>query len=332
MAAPAASSGDSLYDAISTFIAHLRDIRQASVHTQRAYTRELADFLAWSQRDGSEKTVSEIEPLLLRGFIAHRAPLLSRTSLARTVAVLRSFGKFLVSSERLLANPASLLRSPRAERKLPHYLERDEIARLLASPEGHDERALRDRALLETLYSTGVRVSELVGLDDRDCDLIGGVAVVRGKGRKERLALLGQLAIAALEAYQRERDRVHGRDSASLHGRDSASVKNSAGKKAKKPRGVFLSIATVNRHGGQRLADRDVRRILALHLTLTGLSPKSSPHTLRHTFATHLVQAGADIRAVQELLGHASLNTTQIYTHLTIDALREVYDRAHPRR
>jgi integrase/recombinase XerC len=158
-----------------------------------------------------------------------------------------------------------------------------------------------------------MRVGELVSLNDRQFDLIGGVVLVRGKGRKERLAPLGKPAVRAIEAYRACRDRVHGK------GSDT--------------RGVFLSIAAAKRShgGGRRLSDVDVRRSLQRHLRACGLSTKTTPHTLRHSFATHLLQAGADIRAVQELLGHASLNTTQIYTHLTIDALRAVYRKAHPR-
>jgi integrase/recombinase XerC len=234
---------------------------------------------------------------------------------ARAVAALRAFGRFLATSERLAANPATMLRAPRKPRKLPHYLETAEIARLLAAPlagaAADDEAALRDTAMLEVLYSTGLRVSELVGLDDQRIDLFGGVVTARGKGRKERLAPLGRPAIRAFEAYRARRDAIHGKGDAQ--------------------RGAFLSVAHRRRAGGVRLADPDVRRILDRYLALTGLSTRTTPHTLRHSFATHLLRAGADIRAVQELLGHASLNTTQIYTHLTMDALRAVYDKAHPR-
>ena len=198
-------------------------------------------------------------------------------------------------------------------RKLPHYLETHDLEALLAAPQGDDESALRDRAILETLYSTGMRVSELVGMNDRDLDLIGGIVRVRGKGRKERLAPVGMPAVRAIEAYRVARDAKHGRDTAE--------------------RGTFLSSAKAKRGGGggRRISDVDVRRRLAHHLAAAGLSSRTTPHTLRHSFATHLLRAGADIRVVQELLGHRSLNTTQIYTHLTIEALRQVYRKAHPR-
>ncbi|MBA2482411.1 MAG: tyrosine recombinase XerC [Planctomycetes bacterium] len=295
------------------FLAYLRDARQASAHTLRAYTRELADVLAWLAREAPEvASVGSISGSLLRAYVADRAGSgLAPASVARAVACLRSFGKFLATTERLGANPAALLRAPRVGRKLPHWLETSDIDLLLSAPQGDDERGCRDRALFEVLYSTGMRVGELVALNDRQIDLIGGVAVVRGKGRKERLAPLGKPAITALEAYVRRRDSAHGPGAGA--------------------RGTFLSVRAPKRRGGKRLADRDVRRILAHHLAVLGLSPKTSPHTLRHSFATHLLSAGADIRAVQELLGHASLNTMQIYTHLTIDALRAVYEKAHPR-
>ena len=294
--------------AIKAFLAQLADGRGVSEHTSRAYTRELTDF---ATAVGDHLPITDLEHLVFRTFVAERAGEgLAASSVARLVACLRSFGKWLAVSERLPANPAALLRAPRVGRSLPHYLETAEIEALLLAPQGDGEHALRDRAALETLYSTGMRVGELVGSNDPDYDLIGGVVRVRGKGRKERLAPLGRPAIFALEAYRRLRDTLHA---------PPEKKKNAA------PRATFLSVR------GKRLNDREVRRLLQKHLATAGLSSKTHPHTLRHSFATHLLHAGADIRAVQELLGHASLNTTQIYTHLTIDALREVYRLAHPR-
>ena len=289
-------------EAIDAFLASLRDGRDASVHTLRAYTRELAAFAARHP----ETPLTALDHLTFRSYVAERAGTgLAPASVARLVASLRSFGKWLATTERLGANPTALLRAPRVGRKLPHWLETAELETLLLAPQGPGERETRDRALLETLYSTGMRVGELVACDDPAIDLIGSVVRVRGKGRKERLAPLGTPAVRALEEYRVVRDAAHGR--------------------GPHTRGTFLSLR------GKRLHDRDVRRILQHWLVIAGLSTKTHPHTLRHSFATHLLQAGADIRAVQELLGHASLNTTQIYTHLTIDALREVYRRAHPR-
>ncbi len=298
-----------LSDAIEAYLRQLTDAQQASTHTVRAYRRELGEF---SERLGPTTIISGLEHDTFRGFVADKAQTgLQPASLARLVACLRSFGRWLATTERLGANPAALLRAPRVSRKLPHYLETAEIDALLLAPDGTGQRETRDRALLEVLYSTGMRVGELVGSDDQHYDLIGGVVRVRGKGRKERLAPLGLPAVRALEDYRLLRDAAHGRTPPLVRNTES--------------RGTFLSLR------GKRLADRDVRRILQHWLQIAGLSSKTHPHTLRHSFATHLLQAGADIRAVQELLGHASLNTTQIYTHLTIDALREVYRLAHPR-
>jgi integrase/recombinase XerC len=296
--------GEQLFAAVETYLAHLENSVQASDHTLRAYRRELGEFV---DTIGRETAIERLEHLTFRSFIADQAARkeLAPASLARLVACLRSFGRWLATTERLGANPAALLRAPRVGRKLPHYLETSEIDTLLLAPQGSDERAVRDRAILETLYSTGMRVGELVGCDDPRIDLVGAVVRVRGKGKKERLAPLGLPAVRALEAYRTIRDQHHS--------------------KGGPTRGTFLSLR------GKRLADRDIRRILQHWLIVSGLSTKTHPHTLRHSFATHLLQAGADIRAVQELLGHASLNTTQIYTHLTIDALREVYQKAHPR-
>lgn len=291
-----------LGEAVDAFLAQLRDARNASVHTLRGYAKDLAGL-----RDhlGAGAGLEALDPRRLRAYVAHRAADgLAPASIARLVAAIRSFGRWLAVTERLPASPAGLLRAPRHRRKLPRWLEPDEIARLLAAPAGDDWAGCRARAVLETLYSTGMRVGELCGLAEKQLDLVGGVAVVRGKGRKERLAPLGGPAIRALEAWRRLRDARTGRS-----GRDDP---------------VFRGAR------GGALDQREVRRILGDAIAQAGLAGRTTPHTLRHSFATHLLRAGADIRSVQELLGHASLNTTQIYTHLTIDDLREAYRLAHP--
>jgi integrase/recombinase XerC len=306
--------------AIQAFLAHQADVRQASPHTLRAYRHEMASFLAFLTANGHDLLpIAELSSSLLRSYLADRSETgrgkrpLKPTSIARTAAALRSFARYLAASERLPANPAAMLRAPRVRRALPHYLDGEAVTRLLNGPEGDEEEPVRDRAILEMLYSTGMRAGELVALDDASLDLIGGVARLRGKGRKERLAPLGIPAIRCFERYAQLRNNLHGPPT--------------------KGRACFLSCATAKRGtgGGRRLATRDLQRIVAHTVQLIGMSPKTTPHTLRHSFATHLTQAGADIRSVQELLGHSSLNTTQIYTHLTIEALREVYPRAHPR-
>jgi integrase/recombinase XerC len=201
-------------------------------------------------------------------------------------------------------SPAAGLRTPKRPRKLPHFLSKKEVERLLAAPGPEDRYAVRDRAVLETLYSTGCRIAELTGLDEEDVDLRSGLARVRGKGRKERIAALGSFAVKALREYLHERLRMLA----------------SPGE-----RGLFL-----NRYG-ERISTRSVARLLDKYIIRTGLAARTSPHTLRHSFATHLLDAGADLRSVQELLGHKNLETTQIYTHVSMERMRKIYDKAHPR-
>ena len=288
------------------FLHHLAYARGLSLHSLRAYAGDLKRWANWMGEEASDVlTLEAIDARMLGIFIGDLAASgLAARSCARVVASLRAFGRFLQETERLSYNPAAALRGPRLPSRLPHYLEDEEIEQLLAAPQGDDEQALRDRAILEMLYSTGIRVSELVGLDDARIHLQEGMVVVLGKGNKERLAPLGRPAISALVAYQQTRNLVH------PNRPDDA---------------TFVSLR------GNRFSDRDVRRRLVHYLDLCGLSRKTTPHTLRHTFATHLLKKGADIRAVQELLGHASLNSTQVYTHLSLEHLREIYGIAHPR-
>jgi integrase/recombinase XerC len=206
----------------------------------------------------------------------------------------------------LTNNPATGLRGPRQERKLPRFFSREEMLRLLEAPPADGPLGLRDRAILEVLYSAGLRVSELTGLELGDLDLGEGLATVRGKGRKERLALLGPPATQAINAWLPARQALAG------------------------PRALTQPALFLNRRG-TRLTTRSVGRLLSKYLAQTGLDPEASPHTLRHSFATHLLDAGADIRSVQELLGHRSLGTTQMYTHVSTQRLRDSYHKAHPR-
>jgi integrase/recombinase XerC len=204
------------------------------------------------------------------------------------------------------SNPARALRNPRKGRTLPHFLSTDEVGKLLAAPPAKSAMGLRDRAILETLYSAGLRVSEVVGLNDGDVDLAQGILRVRGKGRKERLAPLGSFAAKALQAWLAVRKLA-----------------------SSEPKGREAPVFT-NKFG-TRLTTRSVGRFLEKYLKETGLDARTSPHTLRHSFATHLLDRGADIRSVQELLGHKSLVTTQIYTHVTTANLKAAYEKAHPR-
>jgi len=299
---------------IKQFIAYLDHERNFSIHTVRCYATDLAHFAAFlvgpetAQPEGNGKALSDrlrrVTPLDLRGYLAAlRRADYSRATIARKIATLRSFYKFLARQGEVQHNPVKILRTPRQEKRLPKFLSPTDVERLLGTTKGHDLLSLRDAAMLEALYSTGMRVSELVGLDLEDIDPIGEVVRVRGKGRRERLAPMGSYALNALHRY--------------LEARAKADVQDA--------KAVF-----VNRHG-RRLNARSVRRKLAKYLALAGLDPTVSPHTLRHSFATHMLERGADLRAVQELLGHRSLSTTQIYTHVTAGRLRQVYESAHPR-
>ncbi len=293
---------------ITQFLRYLGTERNASDLTIKSYREDLLDLAEFLiEQLGGDKPPADITPRDLRGYIAalHEAGY-ARSSISRKLASLRSFYRFAQRREMTDSNPAKPLRNPRAQRKLPHFLTCEEIGKLLVAPPRRDWMGLRDRAILETMYSAGLRVSEVVGLNDGDIDCSEGVARVRGKGRKERMSPLGRYAVEALQDYLPSR---------------VLSPKEPKGREAP----LF-----VNRFGN-RLTTRSVARMLEKYLKLTGLDLRTSPHTLRHSFATHLLDRGADIRSVQELLGHKSLVTTQIYTHLSTANLREVYLRAHPR-
>ena len=219
--------------------------------------------------------------------------------MARHLSTLRSFFKFLVREGFLKNNPLLSVASPKIEKHLPSFLTEEETVRLIEASCPKNESGLRDRAILETFYSSGLRISELVGLNLDDVDFIGGIIKVRGKGKKERIVPVGDKALQSLREY--------------------------LNKRKKQTQSLFLN------KRGTRITDRGVRGIVAKYIRISGMKQRISPHTLRHSFATHLLNRGADLRTVQELLGHASLSTTQIYTHLTTERLKSVYDKAHPR-
>ena len=294
--------------AIESFIEYLRVERNASDLTIKSYEEDLiALVLYFEETEGREVELSEVTTLELRRFVAELQQAgYAKSTISRKLACLRSFFRFAVREGWVEANIAKPLRNPRAGRKLPHFLSAEEIARLLESPPSTSASGVRDRAILETMYSAGLRVSELVGLSIEDIDFSAGLIRVRGKGRKERLSPLGSYAQKAIKEWlsQREPNPKATKEHASA---------------------VFL-----NRFGN-RLTSRSVGRMLEKYLKQCGLDQRTSPHTLRHSFATHLLDRGADIRSVQELLGHKSLITTQIYTHVSTERLREVYESAHPR-
>lgn len=298
-----------MQQAVVQFLRYLDVERNASDLTIKAYREDLFDLCDYllSQASGQVLDPDQVSARDLRGYLsALHAAGYARSSIARKLASLRSFYRFAQRQQLASSNPAKPLRNPRGQRKLPHFLSDDQLSALLLTPPSDTVAGLRDRAILETVYSAGLRVSEVVGLNVGDIDFESGVIRIRGKGRKERLGALGSYAEQALRLYMQRRE---------------LSPKEPVGELAP----VFL-----NRFG-RRLTTRSVGRMLEKHLASAGLDRRTTPHTLRHSFATHLLNRGADIRSVQELLGHKSLVTTQIYTHVSTASLQEVYDKAHPR-
>jgi len=294
--------------AIDQFLQFLAVERNAADLTIKSYREDLIALHEYlGQAYSRPADPNEITPLDLRGYVSamHEAGY-AKTSIARRLASLRTFFKFAQREGIAQNNPAKPLRNPRPDRKLPHFLSGDEIGQLLNAPPATQTMGLRDRAILEVTYSAGLRVSEVVGMNSGDLDLAESIVRIRGKGRKERLAPLGSFAIAALRRWLKVR---------------VLSLKEKQGPLAP----IFTN------KFGRRLTTRSVARMLEKYLQSTGLDTRTTPHTLRHSFATHLLDRGADIRSVQELLGHKSLVTTQIYTHVSTAGLKAVYERAHPR-
>jgi integrase/recombinase XerC len=287
---------------VEAFLHHEETVRNLSPHTLRAYAGDLVE-MAGALEDEGRPLASDVDLVALRRHLARLKDRgLHARSIARKVSAIRSLFRWLATEGRSPTDPAAGLRTPRRGRPLPRFLTLAEVERLLGAPPAEGFTGKRDRALLETLYSTGARAAEAAGSDLRDADLDEGVVLLRGKGRKQRLAALGRPAVAAIRDYLAEAA----------------------------PRRRHRAALFLNRDGG-RLSVRSVGRVLERHLVAAGLPAGTSPHVLRHSFATHLLEAGANLREVQEMLGHASVATTQIYTHLSLDALRKAYDRAHPR-
>jgi integrase/recombinase XerC len=292
---------------VGRFLQYLRVERNASALTIKSYREDLTALAEHLAEARGEVAADEITTLDLRGYVSslHSAEY-AKTTIARRLASMRSFFRFGQREGWTKTNPAKPLRNPRKSRSLPHFLSSAEIGRLLNAPPADEPLGLRDRAILETMYSAGLRVSELVGLNDSDLDLSHGVVRVRGKGRRERLSPIGSYAVKALRNWFNVR-------------------------KVQAQRGRDTDTPTFVNKFGRRLTTRSVARMLEKHLKTCGLDRRTTPHTLRHSFATHLLDRGADIRSVQELLGHKSLITTQIYTHVSTANLRAAYEKAHPR-
>ena len=323
---------------INEFLDYLKFERRFSEHTAKCYGADLAQFGEFignesesnsdhhesisigHHEDGTATAVAtqlqvDLNQLLMaadtdsvRGYLAYlNGKEYSKATIARKLATLRSFYKFLVKRNHISSNPVMSVRTPKQDKKLPRFLEYEEVKRLLDTPPINTWLGARDRAIMETLYSTGIRVSELVALNMEDIDFLGEVIHVRGKGKKERIAPIGTSALQTIQHYMEYRN-----------------------KRAQNNSNFDPKVLFVNKHG-KRLSTRSVRRKMDKYLKMAGLDPAISPHTLRHSFATHMLNNGADLRSVQELLGHQSLSTTQVYTHLTTSRLKEVYENAHPR-
>jgi len=323
---------------IQEFLNYLQFEKRFSGHTAKCYgadLRQFSDFLiahsdsapsahepiSLTQQQGGPATALatetdlKVDQLLLsvdvntvRAYLAQlNEKQYSKSTIARKLATLRSFYKFLVKRNQLSSNPVTVVRTPKQEKKLPRFLEYEEVKRLLETPPVDNWLGARDRAIMETLYSTGIRVSELVALNMDDIDFLGEIIHVRGKGKKERITPIGSSVLQVIQHYMEFRS-----------------------KRAQSNSNFDSKVLFVNKHGG-RLSTRSVRRKMDKYLKMAGLDPQISPHTLRHSFATHMLNNGADLRSVQELLGHQSLSTTQVYTHLTTRKLKEVYENAHPR-
>ncbi|RKY36977.1 MAG: tyrosine recombinase XerC [Candidatus Omnitrophota bacterium] len=285
---------------LNKFISYLKMERNYSHHTISNYLRDLQEFGDFLQKHCQNRDIKEIDYFTLRKFLGNLATRdLSRRTISRKISTLKSFFKFLYREGIIKSNPATALIYPKLEKPLPKFLTEEEVAKILNMPGGDTFISLRDKAILEFLYSTGARVSEAASLKIEDVDLLGGIVKVKGKGRKERLLPLGEPAILAIRNYL----------------------------KSRKDSNPYLFI---NRRG-TKLSERAFRLIVDRYIRKAALSLKVSPHTFRHSFATHLLNRGADLRSVQELLGHASISTTQVYTHLSIESLKKVYQKAHPR-
>ena len=301
---------------IHRYLEHLREERNASDNTVRAYEGDLLrfhEFLSKEMVGRPPEETEEIDPktidsMAVRSYLAHMTrQKLEKSSPGRALSAIRSLFRFACREGVLAANPAQPVRTPKVPKTLPRHLRPGEIENLLEAPSSDEPLGRRDRAMLELLYATGLRVSELVGLDWGAIDLSGRVLRVVGKGGKERMVPFGRPALAALRAWLEVWEGVRGE----------------GGEPEDEP--VFLN------HQGGRLTDRSVRRILDRYVEAAAIASGVHPHTLRHTFATHLLENGADLRAIQELLGHSSISTTQKYTHLEVDRLLNVYRGAHPR-
>jgi integrase/recombinase XerC len=310
---------DTLSSWIEKFLEHLRYQRNASAHTIRNYASDLEQFYSFLTiaPDGSPRSapdLDQIDNLTIREFLGELYQRSNKkSSVARKLATLRSFMKFLSTQEAIRANPARIVSSPKLESRLPDYITIDAVTKLVESPDICTDTGKRDRAILELLYGAGLRAGELVALDLGDISLNEGLVRVVGKGRKERIVPFGRRAAEALESYFQARGNLI--KAGKPHAKEISALSEA----------VFLNFR------GARLTSRSVGNLVDRYVGCLSQKLKVHPHTLRHTFATHMLGAGADLRAIQELLGHESLSTTQKYTHVSVEQLMRVYQSCHPR-
>lgn len=302
-----------MYEYLDRFLIFLQTEKRASARTVEEYQKDIfggIDFFAGTLGVSDESLrPPQITAALFRRYMAHLADLgLARNSLLRKLSAWRSFLRFLCREGVLKEHPLRGVSSPRREKRLPRVLYQGEAGRLMEAPRASDPLRIRDRAVLEVLYASGIRISELVGLDIGDIDLHGGYIRVFGKGSKERVVPLGEHAVKALKAYlRRGRPQLLKEHGGRLEG------------------ALFLN------KSGKRISARGIRGVVKSYAVKAGIAGRVSPHTLRHSFATHLLDGGADLRTVQDFLGHARLSTTQVYTHLSKERLKRVYNKTHPR-
>jgi integrase/recombinase XerC len=296
--------------ALKEFFTYLESQKNASKHTLTNYCRDLEAFFGFLKKhhggvfEADTLKLSAVTSIMIRGHMASLFKANGAASVARKLSSIRSFFRYYVKKGMLTANPGKLVTSPKIPKKLPKYLDVDEMTAVLEAKRAPSKLSVRDQAILELLYSSGVRVSELVGLNLSDVDMAENLVRVRGKGNKERLVSFGGSAKTALLQFLNERDGIRG--------------------------ARFCEAVFVN-HSGTRLNVRSVQRIVKMAIRFSGLSKRATPHTFRHSFATHMLGGGCDLRTIQELLGHESLSTTQKYTHVGVEELAKVYDKAHPK-
>ena len=327
--------GAGLLDHVADFLEHLRLNRNASAHTVRAYESDLEQLVAHLARARNcrkaELRPAHLDGQSLRGFLGELyARGHARSSTARRVSAVRSFARFLRREGALDGDPAAVVGTPRVEKKIPAHLTQDEIERLLATPDDTSPLGRRDRAILELFYASGLRLGELVGLNVDDVNVNGRMVRVLGKGRKERLVPFGRRAAESLLTWLRDREALVAASPAAGAMRDRGPASAADARARRRARQEVAEPLFVNYRGG-RLSARSVHRLVRRHVASCSARFGISPHALRHSFATHLLQNGADLRAIQELLGHVRLSTTQRYTHVNVAQLMEVYRKAHPR-